>query len=67
MRVDRFGDVAGRAAHFDRQHGFGDQLACPGADDANAEHAFRIRDRSSNFVNPSVRPNETARPLAAQG
>ena len=43
VRVDRFGDVADRAAHFDRDDRFGDQLAGAGADDAAAEHALGRR------------------------
>ena len=45
MRMDGFGQVAGRGAHFDGQHGLGDQLARPGADDAAAQQAARFPDR----------------------
>ena len=43
--VDRVGDVADRAAHFDRDDGFGDQLAGADADDAAAEDAVGSPDR----------------------
>ena len=34
MRMDGVDQVAGRDAHFQGQHGFGDQVARPVADDA---------------------------------
>ena len=38
--MDRFGQVADLAAHFDGQYGFGDQFAGARADHAAAEQTF---------------------------
>src|SRR5690606_29626682 len=43
VRVDRLGEIAGGAAHFDGEDCFGDQLAGAGADDAAAEDALGRR------------------------
>ena len=45
MRVDGHGQVLGGDGRLDGQRGLGDQLARPGADDADAEDAPRVRDR----------------------
>ncbi len=40
VRVDAVGEVAGDGGGFDGEDAFGDQLACTGSDDADAEDAF---------------------------
>ena len=52
MRVNGESYVAGERGHFDGEHALGDHLACAGADDAYAEHAFglRIKDQASSCL-----------------
>src|SRR6185503_17517114 len=62
VRMDRVGDIASRAAHFDGDHRFGNELARAGADDTTTEHTVRCRidDPTRQTVGSAVCDRPTA-------
>src|SRR4051812_16688099 len=54
MRVDTFGEIPDRCAHFDGQDAFTDELPCPMANNAYAEDALclGINDKFGQPVSP---------------
>ena len=63
MRVDRETDVGGIGAHFDRERGLGDQIACRRPNDAAADNplVFLVEQDLGDAFIPAKRQRASAR------